>query len=111
MKLKLTTLLVLTLLLGACKKEDVSPTGSLKLTYQTTQNLTNPPNYALFTEALYSQNRPLKTGTYPFVSANRYEIILDDLNPGTYIFQIGDQTGIRVNVIQVTGGRQREYSF
>ncbi|QHT68650.1 hypothetical protein GXP67_19370 [Rhodocytophaga rosea] len=90
-------------LLSSCKKED-DLTGSLKLKLN---GMFVPENvfFQLYTEGSWSVptvTQPLKTGSF-----NSGMAIINDLNPGNYIILVG---GAYFSV-QVTAGRQREYSL
>jgi hypothetical protein len=89
-------------LLSSCKEDD-ELTGSLKIFLRG-----NPPSivpYQLHTEVAWSVSsiaQPLKTGN--ILSGTT---IINDLNPGNYILTVGGSHWS----VQVTAGREREYTF
>ena len=96
----------------SCKKDDVDPTGSLKITYQyTSTNLGAGPSYQLYTEASYLRNDPLQQGTMSFASTGIYSVTLTDLNSGNYVISAYGGSSRSTRVVQVTAGRERDYSF
>lgn len=101
------TLVLLATLAGACKQDTVAPTGGLKITYSLNQPI-SAASYSISTEALYSKGPSLTTnGTTQALTPTQYQIVIDDLNPGNYVISFYTFT----NTVQVTAGKQREYSF
>jgi hypothetical protein len=105
-------LLLCPLLLGACKKDDVTPqTGNLGLSFKYGSDLSGT-RYSLYTEQVWANGRPsatpLRDGTIPTIasgatSSTRIEI--DDLNAGNYVFTVGSSNAWSV---QVTAGKTTE---
>lgn len=86
----------------SCKKDD-DLTGSLKI-----RLAGNPPAgvpYQLYTEGAWSASlvaKALRTGSILSGTA-----IISDLNPGNYIIMVGSN----YFSVQVTAGREREYTL
>ncbi|WP_420155510.1 hypothetical protein [Siphonobacter sp.] len=91
-----------------CKKDEAQPTGSAKITYTSNQSISG---YSLFTEQTYDRAPALRSETLAQISSPPYvyQLIVDDLNTGTYI--IAFTNGNARFTFQITGGKQREYSF
>ena len=93
---------LLLLLAGSCKKDEPNPTGGLLISYS------GSGRYALYTETLLKTGPALYEGTG---SGGNTKLTFDDLNPGTYIFQRGPAGNNYNEAVQVTAGKQREYSL
>lgn len=95
--LSLSLLLLITTLLGACnRKADPAPVaGALKISvvnFDAARNMT----YSLYTEAIWAGFRtssPLREGPL------QAELVIDNLNPGNYVFVLDNSTAKSVQVV------------
>lgn len=108
MKTKILLFIFLIGTLSGCKEDEVQPTGSAKITYTSNQTISE---YFLFTEHTYDRAPALRSGTLVQASSNPnvYQLVLNDLNTGTYV--IAFDNGNARFTFQITGGKQREYAF
>ncbi|UYZ64696.1 hypothetical protein [Hymenobacter weizhouensis] len=102
----------LTLLLGACKKEEAEPqTGNLVISFKFNQSLSQA-YYRLYTEQGWASNRPvspLREGQLGVAAPNTTttaKVELNDLNAGNYVFVLGSNQWS----VQVTAGKTNNVS-
>jgi hypothetical protein len=107
---------------SACSKDVPSPTGSFQANFTSLRS-----NYAVgfpsgkigfqvYTESAYANFRnasPLRNGQTPIVLSSdgtRYEstTVVDDLNPGNYVFVLGSAF---TTSVQVTAGRTNSFDY
>ncbi|PQA54536.1 hypothetical protein [Siphonobacter curvatus] len=109
MKLKIFLTFCL-LSLFSCQKNEVSPVGSAKITFTSSLEQISLP-YSIYTEAGFDR-RPLISGKYSKLLSqkpNKYEVIVEDLNPGNYVIVFSYLNAHFT--FQITQGRQRVYDF
>lgn len=91
---------------GGCSKDDPAPTtGGLHII------TTGSGRYALYTENLYRTGPALQEGMLQSNGTGKAEVTIDDLNPGSYIFQMGPAGNNYNKSVQVTAGKKRDYYF
>lgn len=104
---------LLVISLASCKNDTVSPTGSLLITVPITAGTSaSLPSYTLYTELGYQRGISLQAGPTTYFSSTAARLTLTDLNEGNYVIAFASSSsGILTRSVQVTAGRQREYTF